>query len=229
MSVNPTHLPVRKDTETIRKTVLTNIIKMLNNRKWITNDNVEKRIKEISDSYNDDQIYKIKLDIALSKLDTYDPPDDDTPKKQEKDFDDNIVMVKLWPQKVTSIAKSPIILEFLTNYKKNHKILIVDSISDKSKHQLVTTKYTEVFNEAFMMLDILGHVCSPQYEVLNPTDSNELLKSYHLTRKQMKRMYDSDPVSLYLFLKRKQIVRIIRNSELTGKSVDYRIVIHKGN
>lgn len=229
MSTNSIYLPVRKDSETIRKTVLTNVVKMLNNRKWIKDENIEKNITKLTDSYNDEQIYKITLDIALSKVPTYEPSDDDTPKKQEKEFDDTVVMIKLLPQKVTSIAKSPIISEFLSNYKKNHKILIVDSISDKTKYQIVTTKHTEVFRESFLMLDILSHVCSPQFEVLSPDESTELLSSYHLSRKQMKRMLDIDPVSLYLFLKRKQIVRIIRNSELTGKAIDYRIVIHKGN
>lgn len=229
MSANSIYLPVRKDSETVRKTVLTNVVKMLNNRKWIADENVEKYITKLIDSYNDEQIYKITVDVALSKLPTYEPSDDDAPKKQEKEFDDTIVMIKLLPQKVTSVAKSPIISEFLSNYKKNHKILIVDSISDKTKYQLVATKHTEVFKESFLMLDIMSHVCSPQFEVLSPNESTELLSSYHLTRKQMKRMLDTDPVSLYLFLKRKQIVRIIRNSELTGKAIDYRIVIHKGN
>ena len=38
-------------------------------------------------------------------------------------------------------------------------------------------------------------------------------------------MYISDPASLYLFLKKEQIVRIVRNSELTGNSINYRIVV----
>jgi len=230
MSANSVYLPVRKDSETIRKTVLTNVIKMLNSRKWISDNNVESNIMKLIDSYNDEQVYKINLDVSLSKLPTYEPTDDDKPKKQEKEFEDTIVMVKLLPQKVTSIAKSPIITEFLSNYKKNHKILIVDSISDKTKYQLVTTtKHTEVFKESFLMLDIMSHVCSPEFEVLSPEESTELLSSYNLIRRQMKRMFDTDPVSLYLFLKKKQIVRIIRNSELTGKSIDYRIVVHRGN
>lgn len=229
MSTNPSHLLVRKDTETIRKTILTNIVKMLCNRKWILAENMEKEILKLNDSYNDDHIYKIKLDVRLSNIPTYDPNDDDSQKTKDTNFEDNVVIVKLLPQKVTSISKSPIITEFLSNYKKNHKIMVVESMSDKSKHQLLASRRIEIFNETFLMIDLLSHVCSPSYEVLNSTEVSELLESYHLSRKQMKRMLDSDPASMYLYLKRKQIVRIIRNSELTGKSIDYRIVIHKGN
>ena len=225
MSVNPTYLPVRKDNETIRKTVLTNIVKMLNNRKWISIENVPKQIESLIESYNDDHVYKIKLDVSLAKVSTYDPNDDGTAREHDKSFEDNVVIIKLLPQKVTSISKSPIIGEFLTNYKKNHKILVVDSISDKSKHQLMNGKYVEVFNESFLMIDLFSHVCSPKYEVLTPDETDEMLKSYHLIRKQMKRMYVTDPAAQYLYLRRKQVTRIIRHSEIAGLAIDYRIII----
>ena len=226
MSVNPLLLPVRKDIDSIRNTVLTNIVKMLYNRKWINKKNVQKIINELIASHNDDELYKIQLDVSLSKLDTYDPNENE--KDKEKEFDDKYIMIKLLPQKVTSITKSPIIMEFLNAYKKTHKILIVDDISDKSKHQLVSMKHTEIFKETFLMLDLLEHACSPKYEVLTQDECKELLEGYHLLKRQMKRQYDTDPVSLYLFLKTKQIIRIIRNSELTGSAIDYRIVVpHK--
>lgn len=227
MSVNPLLLPVRKDTETVRQTVLTNVIKMFYHRKWISKENLENQIKQAIDTHNDDHIYKITLDVSLSTFPTYNP--DEIIKDTEINDQDNYVIIKLLPQKVMSISKSPIISEFLNSYKKSHKILVVENISDKAKHQLISNKKTEVFNEVFFMINLLEHVCSPEYEVLTPDESKELLDTYHLSRRQMKLMLDSDPASLYLFLKKKQIVRIIRNSELTGKSVDYRIIVHKGN
>lgn len=227
MSVNPLLMPVRKDIDTIRKTVLTNIVKMICNRKWLLEENLNKTIDEVVSIQNDDQIYKIKLDVNLGSFDTYDPPDDTTVKKNVN-FEDNIVMIKLLPQKITSVGKSPIIGEFFDKYKKFHKILVVEGISEKSKQQIISNKHTEVFNESFFMLDLLEHVCSPKYEILSPTESKEMLESYHLLKKKMKRMFESDPASYYLYLKKKQIVRIIRNSELTGGSIDYRIVVpHK--
>lgn len=223
MSINPLLLPVTPDIETIQKTVLTNIVKMLCNRKWILREKLDSKIKEITDTYNDDQIYKIQLDVNLTNFETYDPES-----KKMESLQGNVVVVKLLSQKITSIGKSPIILEFLNNYKKNHKILIVDSISEKQKHVLISKKYLEIFNESFFMLDLLSHVYSPQYEVLLQDQVPELLKTYHMGRRQLKKMYDSDPASLYLFLKPTQVVRIIRDSEISGKSIDYRIVVHKG-
>lgn len=228
MSINPLLLPVKKDADTIRKTVLTNIVKMYNGRKWINDKNLDKEIKQIIETQNDNHIYKINLDVDLKTFETYYPVEVGEERKFDKDFVGTVVMVKLLPQKVTSISKSPIIQEFFNDYKKFHRILIVDMISDKSKNQITTEKNVEVFTEPFFMMNLLDHVCSPKYEVLNPAETIEFLESYHLTRKQMEKIHDNEPAAYYLFLKKKQIVRIIRNSEQTAKAVDYKLVIHRG-
>lgn len=226
--INPL-LSVKKDSETIRITVLTNVIKMLNNRKWINDNNVNKEIEKIVKSQNDNHIYVINLDVKLNEVLTYYPLEEGEERKFPEGFIGNTVVVKLLPQKITSVSKSPIIQEFFNEYKKNHKILIVDSISDKSKAQITSAKYIEVFSEPYFMLNLMDIVCCPKYEVLTPAQTLDFLESYHLTRKQMKKMFDNDPASQYFFLKKKQIVRIIRDSEISGKSVDYRLIVHKGN
>lgn len=228
MSINPLLLPVKKDAETIRVTVLRNIIKMLIDRKWLNQGNYDKNFDYIMNSNNDDQLYKIKLDVNLSSLETYDPPAEGTVKKVDNEFEDNIVMIKLLPQKVTSVgkSKSPIIGEFMSNYKKMHKILVVEDISDKSKH-LVGSNKIEVFREPFFMCNLLEIHGSPSYEVLTPSESKRMRKEFNVNRNQMRMMLDSDPASLYLYLKVGQIVRIIRNSEATAFAVSYSIIIHK--
>lgn len=225
--VNPL-LSIKKDSETIRITVLTNIIKMLNKRKWINDDNLNKEIEKAIKTQNDNHTYVITLDVNLSNVATYYPKEEGEERKFIDGFTGNTVVVKLLPQKITSVGKSPIIQEFFNEHKKSHKILVVDSISDKSKGQITSMKHVEVFTEAFFMLDLMEIKCCPKYEVLTPEEILTFLESYHLTRKQMKKMKDDDPASQYLFLKKKQIVRIIRNSEISGHSVDYRLVVHKG-
>lgn len=225
--VNPL-LTVKKDSETIRVTVLTNIIKMLNKRKWISDENLKKQIENVIKTQNDNQVYTVDLDVDLNNLTTYYPPDEEE-RKFVEGFNGKNVVIKLLPQKITSVGKSPIIQEFFSDNKKVHKILIVDSISDKSKAQLMSIKHVEAFSEPFFMLDLMELVCSPKYEVLTPEETPLFLESYHLNRKQMKKMFDNDPASLYLFLKKKQIVRIIRDSEISGHAVDYRLVVHKSS
>ncbi len=152
-SVNPLLLPVKKDTETIRVTVLENILKMLCNRNWIKKENFEQRKQALIDDNNDDHLYKIKLDVELGKFATYSPTDLISGGKKPKPFTDDTVIIKLLPQKITSIGKSPIVTDFLSLYAKFHKILIVDEISEKSKSQfLLHSPCFEIFAEPYFMI-----------------------------------------------------------------------------
>lgn len=225
MSIAPLLLTVKKDAETIRITTLKNIIKMLIDRKWLKPENYETNLKYVTSSNNDNQIYKITLDVNLSSLETYDPSPEGT-NKQANDEENNTVVIKILPQKVTSILKSPIIGEFISDYKKAHKILVVDTISDKSKLAL-GSKRMEVFQRAFFMCNLLEVNGSPAYEILTPAEAIKMREEFNVNRNQMRMMLDTDPASLYLYLKVGQIVRVIRNSEATAYAVSYSIIIHK--
>lgn len=222
MSVNP-QLSVRIDTETIRERVLSNIVKMLFHRGWIKHENLENRTKAVIDSANDENLYKVKLDVKLGTFPTYEFQNVDG----KADFVDDVMFIKLVPQKVTSVGKSPIIVDFLTTYKQSHKMLIVDEMSDKSRNALMSNKYVEVFSEKKVLQNVMDHVLSPAYEILTPDECTEVLKEYQLTRRQMQIMFDTDTVAQYLFLKKGRIVRITRNSEASGNAIGYRIVVHK--
>lgn len=223
MSVNP-QLSVRIDTETVRERVLSNIVKMLYHRGWIKHENLENRTKTAINDANDENLYKVKLDVKLGSFSTYEYQNLDA----NVDFNDDIVYIKLVPQKVTSVGKSPIIVDFLNTYKQFHKILIVDEILDKSRNALMTnTKYVEAFSEKKILQNVMDHVLSPAYEILTPDESSAVLSEYQLKKKQMSIMFDTEAVSQYLFLRKGKIVRIIRNSEASGNSIGYRIVVHK--
>lgn len=205
MSINPLLLPIEKDTETIRKTVLTTIIKMLTYRKWLKQEKLDENIIKIISINSDDNLYKIKLD----------------------NYTNDSVIIKLLPQKVTGLNKSSIILDFIKTYKKEHKILVIDDITDKAKQQLQNMPSMEVFNESFLMLNLVDYVSSPQYEILTSDESAEFLESYHVKKNKLPIIFNNDPAALYLYVKKGDILRIIRNSEITGKSIGYRIVVNK--
>lgn len=229
-------LPSKLPADEVRQIVLTNIIKMLVARHWLSADEYSSAVSNITKTHNDDNIYKIKLSRSLLELDSYtfgmqEEKDVKADKKNkgEKTFDGTMVIVKLLPQKVTGVNKSPIITEFINTYSKYHKLLIVDSISDKAKTQLSNTPHTEVFNENVIMLNLLEHECSPSYEILSEKEVEELYSAYNITKRKMEKLYYNDAVSLYLYLKEGQIVRITRNNEVTGKSIAYRLVRNKDN
>ncbi len=226
MSVNPLLLPITKDADTKRKDVLTNIVKMLAYRKWINQENVNKYIENIISENKDDDIYKIKLDNDLSTNEFY----ASELKQKDNTFDGKTVMIKLIHQKVTGINKSPLLIEFIANYKKYHKIVVVDDMpTTKVIQQLNVTPNTESFFESFFLINLMEHVCSPVYHVLNQKEQQQFYEEYEDRKNKLAKIYDNDPASLYLFVKKGQILRIERASEVTGTAVMYRIVVHRSN
>jgi DNA-directed RNA polymerase subunit H (RpoH/RPB5) len=219
-STNPLLLPVKYDSDTIRQKVLTNIVKMLLARKWVNNlqDNIDKLINQKPD----DSVYKLKLDVHLSEIEFYLNDDEKLP----KDFNDGIVIIKLLQQKIIGLNKSSIIHDFIKEHKNSHKILVVESISDKAKSQLYTLSNIEIFDESFFMFNLLEHELSPQYEILSKNQIKEFKESFGIPENKMKRIYDTDKASRYFYLKRKQFIRIIQHSEITGYAIDYKIVGH---
>ena len=191
--------------------VFINVVKMLKYRKWLIKD---ARIQ----STNNEHIFHITIDSNLKDMITYKSGDTD-------DMVDDKIYILYLDQKITSINKFPQIGEFLKKYENNHKMLIIDEIVGKTKQLITLNKYSEVFLIYELMINIVEYIYCPQYEVLE--DENAYCKEYKVTKNQLPKLHDSDPIAKYLFLKRGQIVRIIRNSKNTGKSVSYRIVINK--
>jgi DNA-directed RNA polymerase subunit H (RpoH/RPB5) len=215
MSLNPELIPVRKDNETIRREVLTNIVKMCNARGLILEKNIKKHLEDIK-KMNDDDVYIFKLDKEIKS--------ESTDKKNKDKFNNSQVVVKIIHQKIQGITKMPIIKDFITQYSNTHKIFVFDGISDKAKSSLTELPNTEVFEEAFLMLNIIEHIDSPRYELLTEDEEKEVMDSYLLKKKEMKKILTSDPIVFYFNLKRGNIIRIIRPSEQSGNSIDYRIV-----
>ena len=264
--------------DTIKETVLTNLVKMVGYRQWIKKSHIDKIIGEVTSVDNDNMIYSIKLDVDLRTFEVYDFTEDlgeidegiieilseekkeakkneikykenpkgsePEPKKDTKEekhkkktiienkhFDGTQIYVKLFPQqKITSIEKTPALNEFIKKYHNYHRIIIVDSITEKPLNKLHEYNNIEVFNEAFFMINLPDYVLSPQYNVLTSETIEQFKKDYKiLNLHYLPIMYDTDPAARYLYVKKGQIVRIIRRTKNTETSIGYRVIAKKGN
>lgn len=81
----------------------------------------------------------------------------------------------------------------------------------------------ETFHESSLVVNITHHELVPKHIQLSIDEKNELLKRYRLKESQLPRIQRDDPVALYLGLKRGEVVKIIRNSETSGRYASYRI------
>jgi DNA-directed RNA polymerase subunit H (RpoH/RPB5) len=213
-------IPIRKDSEMVRKEILTNLIKMFIERKLILKDNLDRNIKKI-EKPSDTDSYELTLDNNIQP--------DSTDEKYKQKFDGKTLRVKIIHQKILGIAKAPLIKDFLDTNTSNHKIFIFDGISDKARTTLMSTPNTEVFVEPFLMINIVDHIDSPKYELLTEDETKQVLETYIVKRKELPKILTTDPIVAYFNLKRGQIIRIIRCSEQSGFSVIYRIVAKGGS
>lgn len=209
----PQLLPIEKNSESRKSTVLTNIIKMLTERGLLDRSKQNQYIKKITSTQSDDQIYKVDMDypeIRYSK-------------------DNKTVIIRLINQKITSMTKSSGINDLLTTYKLQPKIIVVSSINQRARYQVQAdqTSYpnTEIFLEKELLINIIDHVSQPKFTLLNDDDAKLVLDAYHAKRRDIPKILFTDPISCYYNAKSGQLFRIIRPSETSGEAVSYRLVI----
>lgn len=201
---------IEKSFSQIRETLLTNVIKMLTERGLLNKENLDKNIKKLVNTQSDDYVFYIDIDN----------PQNETEKKY---------LVKIFFQKISSISKQSTIIEFLEKNKDIHKIIIVKSINPKSGDTIVSDyRNTELFLEHELMLNLRDYDFVPRYQITDETMENfqtDFCNLYKCKKRNIPKLFVTDPVARYYNLQRGQIVRIIRPSDTSGKSASYRITV----
>ena len=215
-SIVPQLIPIEINNEKRRKEILTNIIKMLTNRLLLNKDNLEANIEKILKIQSDDMLYEIKLDYPT----VYYPDSPDT----------KIFYVKILNQKISGVPKVSNIGEFLNTHKNNPKLVVVTSITSKAKDMIsYEYPYTQVFLEKVLMMDLIGHISVPEHTLLSEEDGKKVLEEYNTKKRELPKIFASDPVAYYYNAPVGRIFKITRPSETSGKAPFYRLVIKSAN
>lgn len=70
-------------------------------------------------------------------------------------------------------------------------------------------------------IDVLFHKFVPQHVLLTKEESQKLLQKYRIDVNDLPQMFEKDPVAIAIGAKEGDIVKIVRKSNTTVKSVDY--------
>lgn len=134
--------------------------------------------------------------------------------------------IKYLNQKITGVKRSSPIGEFLFLHKNHPKIIIINSITQKAKDQIHEAfPNSEIFLEKDLMIDIISHVSMPKFELLSEDESKLVLEEYSTRKREMPKIYVTDPCSRYYNAQPGRIFRVLRPSEITAYSVIHRLVI----
>ncbi len=76
-----------------------------------------------------------------------------------------------------------------------------------------------------MKIRLQDHILVPKHELLSEEEAKELLKILGIKKEDLPKMKAGDPIAKEIGAKPGDIVRIIREDKLFGKSVYYRLVV----
>ena len=74
-------------------------------------------------------------------------------------------------------------------------------------------------------MKISEHLLVPKHIKLNKEKKKELLEKYHITLKELPKILKEDPAIAHLNVAPGDIIKVLRESPTSGKSVYYRVVI----
>ncbi len=70
-------------------------------------------------------------------------------------------------------------------------------------------------------IDVLLHDLVPQHILLTKEETQGLMDKYQITVIDLPQIFEKDPIAIAIGAKEGDVIKIIRNSRTTVKSVDY--------
>lgn len=71
------------------------------------------------------------------------------------------------------------------------------------------------------LIDVLLHDLVPQHILLTKKETHELLNRYQISVIDLPQVFEKDPVAIAIGAKEGDVIKIIRESKTTVKSVEY--------
>ena len=204
------HISLKSETEKTSD-IVDNVITMLSNRVYFEKSGTRKNLIEKGEtrkSLEDKGLFEDKGNNAYTV----------------KVNNGEHYVFKIVYDKITAVGKQSVINDFFKDYAQHKKILIAQEYNKKI-HDYVTKNHTQIFLVSSFLQDIISHRDQPEFEVLSSREIEAVKTEYNINEYTTKKYLRSDPVVKYFGLKKGDIVRIIRPSIISGKAIDYRIVV----
>jgi hypothetical protein len=213
-------IPLVKDEETVRLTILTNICKMMVRRgnmsieQYSLPDKLghfdDKLFLDLFKDRTDSNIYEIPMNVHLLN----------EKKNKQTEFDGSKLIVRIIPQSIADISNNTMFLDFMKTYSAYHRILVFYEVADKVFNSAEKKPNLEIFDRNSLMIDLMAYSCSPiECRIIQPDEIGHMINPKHA------KILQNDPLAKYYNAKKGNIIRIVRRSINNGREVGYRKVI----
>ncbi len=197
MSIN-----IKKKSNELRVTVLENIIHMLIDREFLSNEQKKEYLNHIKTKVNSENI------------------------SFNTDFDHPYTIhVKFLTE--NNVGKKQNLVKILdyTNPKNHYILVVIESKVNKFLKDFKRISNIEIFDYAELFINVTDHILVPKYTVLSDDKIANILKQYNCSINQIPKMLKTDRISRHYNMKVGNVCKIERFSEVTGKSITYRHII----
>lgn len=187
--------------------IIENILKMLINRKLINEKSFDNLKNKILSKLEDELFFQIMLD-------------------EPNEIYGKSVYVNFINQNITTFSKSSSLYTFLQNNNDKYIILITNDITSKSEES-IKSKFSniEIFKKKYFKINLVDHELVPKHVLLNLKETENFLKEYNVTKRQMPKIFVTDQVARYYNAKSGMVFQIHQYSQLSGYNVTYRFCI----
>jgi hypothetical protein len=221
----------RKDDETMRLEILTNICRMMVSRgridisKYCLDEHkdvdfidINYHLSSMIDNSKFLSMFAERSDKSVYTIDVDVPFEDERDKNET--FDGTKLVVSLIPQKITDIKNSDMINDIFKTYPHHHKVFIVDAIVEKANIALSRNKNVEVFLKDNVTIDLMSFDEAPHRCALDKGGAD-----VYVVKPNAARILENDPLAKYYNAKLGDTLQIIGNTVTNGFERRYRVVI----
>jgi DNA-directed RNA polymerase subunit H (RpoH/RPB5) len=194
------------------KKILKTCVNILIYRNLLDKNKYKDYVKEIINNINDDETYiklnnnkyfriKFLYEIKVSKITDY----------YKTFIFENIDDIKF------------IILEKKSFTQRLYNEVYNDINKNKKENNI------ELFRDYELIFNVFKLVYSPKYMILNNEEYKSFINDYKINEdnkyRELSKIYNTDIISRYLNVKTGDIIKIVTPNELSGYSINYRIVV----
>jgi len=146
----------------------------------------------------------------------------------EKKVDDTTVKYVIWilkQERVVGIALVRDLMKEMEEVEAQRGMLVGGVRFTPAAIKFAKKARIELVEGNYSSFDIFGHELVPSHVIVDTKEVELLTSHYKIKKTQLPRVHASDPAARVLGARPGQVLRIERDSETSGKSYYYRLVI----